>query len=256
MAPSACASTMCSTCAARAPTAAAQVRVCVAQVFWSHAPGVKLSRSWATPCTHRLHGLHRAWCPAMMLVVGASEIESEDRSPVSLRSALELLSAAHSVMPAVGGGACRCTPRPTCAPRSTCRRSCHLLSRVKRASTRINERHRHGWLVAPGTGGSQALARAQVDERYGRRADEEPITVDGEWLPAQSTTARATLAQWVSARRCPTRRSSGHPPSNGQLRAPRTCAPQQSLADVRRHRHLSTHRRRLTHDCTHNRRSG
>ena len=38
---------------------------------------------------------------ADIVVVGASEIESEDRSPVSLRSTVELLAAAHSVMPAL-----------------------------------------------------------------------------------------------------------------------------------------------------------
>ena len=36
-----------------------------------------------------------------LLLIGATELESEDRSPVSLRTTLELLAAAHSAMPAL-----------------------------------------------------------------------------------------------------------------------------------------------------------
>ena len=51
-----------------------------------------------------LHPRHRVYIvprSARDVLVGASEIESEDRSPVSLRSAVELMAAAHSVMPAL-----------------------------------------------------------------------------------------------------------------------------------------------------------
>ena len=49
-----------------------------------------------------LHPRHRVYLVPRagdIVVVGASEIESEDRSPVSLRSTVELLAAAHSVVP-------------------------------------------------------------------------------------------------------------------------------------------------------------
>ncbi|MDM4767880.1 FAD-dependent oxidoreductase [Pelomonas sp. SE-A7] len=45
---------------------------------------------------HRLYLVPRS---ESTLILGASEIESEDLSPVSLRSAVELMAAAHSVMP-------------------------------------------------------------------------------------------------------------------------------------------------------------
>lgn len=51
-----------------------------------------------------LHPRHRLYLVPRsehVLVLGASEIESEDLSPVSLRSAVELMAAAHSLMPAL-----------------------------------------------------------------------------------------------------------------------------------------------------------
>jgi glycine oxidase len=80
-----------------------------------------------------------------MLVVGASEIESEDRSPVSLRSTLELLSAAHSVIPELAEARVvhsEVNLRPTLPD------NLPQLSREK-GITRINGLYRHGWLVAP-----------------------------------------------------------------------------------------------------------
>ncbi|MDP2742174.1 MAG: FAD-dependent oxidoreductase, partial [Hydrogenophaga sp.] len=65
------------------------------EVIWLHAPGVKLQRP-----VRLLHPRHRVYIvprPGDLFVVGASEIESEDRSPVSLRSAVEQMAAAHSV---------------------------------------------------------------------------------------------------------------------------------------------------------------
>jgi glycine oxidase len=80
-----------------------------------------------------------------IVVVGASEIESEDRSPVSVRSALNLLSAAHSVLPELAEG-----------------RIVHMESNLRPALpdnlplhesrpglTRLNGLFRHGWLIAP-----------------------------------------------------------------------------------------------------------
>jgi glycine oxidase len=80
-----------------------------------------------------------------LVVVGASEIESEDRSPVSLRSTVELLAAAHSVLPELAEA-----------------RIVHSESNLRPALpdnlprlasepglTRINGLFRHGWLIAP-----------------------------------------------------------------------------------------------------------
>ncbi len=113
------------------------------EVFWLHAPGVELHRP-----VRLMHPRHRVYVvprPGDMIVVGASEIESEDRSPVSLRSTVELLAAAHSVLPEL-----------------TEARVVHMESNLRPALadnmpaitlvdglTRINGLFRHGWLIAP-----------------------------------------------------------------------------------------------------------
>ena len=67
------------------------------EIVWLHAPGVALRRP-----VRLLHPRHRVYLVPRagdIVVVGASEIESEDRSPVSVRTTVELLAAAHSVLP-------------------------------------------------------------------------------------------------------------------------------------------------------------
>lgn len=113
------------------------------EVFWLHAPRLQLSHP-----LRLLHPRHRVYMlprPGDIVVVGASEVESEDRSPVSLRSTLELLSAAHSVLPELAEA-----------------RIVHSESNLRPALpdnlpqlhtapglTRLNGLFRHGWLVAP-----------------------------------------------------------------------------------------------------------
>jgi glycine oxidase len=113
------------------------------EVFWLHAPGVSLRRP--VRLLHPRHSIYMVPRPGDVIVVGASEIESEDRSPVSLRSTIELLSAAHSVMPALAEA-----------------RVVHLETNLRPAlpdnlpairhsagTTEINGLFRHGWLIAP-----------------------------------------------------------------------------------------------------------
>lgn len=113
------------------------------EIFWVHAPGVVLRRP-----LRLLHPRSRVYLVPRVgdiVVVGASEIESEDRSPVSVRSALNLLSAAHSVIPELAEG-----------------RIVHMESNLRPAMpdnlplhesrpglTRLNGLFRHGWLIAP-----------------------------------------------------------------------------------------------------------
>nr|WP_295783631.1 FAD-dependent oxidoreductase [Rhodoferax sp.] len=113
------------------------------EVFWLHAPGVQLSR--AVRLMHPRHTVYIVPRPDDMLVVGASEIESEDRSPVSLRSTLELLSAAHSVIPELAEA--RVVHSETNL-RPALPDNLPLLTREP-GITRINGLYRHGWLVAP-----------------------------------------------------------------------------------------------------------
>lgn len=132
------------------------------EVVWLHAPGVELSRP-----IRLLHPRHRVYVvprPGDLFVVGASEIESEDRSPVSLRSGVELMAAAHSVLPGLAEA-----------------RIVHLETNLRPALPdnepridvepgllRINGLFRHGWLLAPALL-VQGLARCEL--AHGLRAD-------------------------------------------------------------------------------------
>jgi glycine oxidase len=113
------------------------------EIFWLHAPGVALRRP-----LRLLHPRLRVYLvprPNDLVVVGASEIESEDRSPVSLRSTVELLVAAHSVLPELAEA--RVVHSETNL-RPALPDNLPLLSRVP-GLTRINGLFRHGWLLAP-----------------------------------------------------------------------------------------------------------
>jgi glycine oxidase len=113
------------------------------EVVWLHAPQHGLTRP-----VRLLHPRHRVYLvprSADLLVVGASEIESEDRSPVSLRSVVELLSAAHSVMPALAEARVLrldTNLRPALPDNEP-------LTEVLPGLLRINGLFRHGWLLAP-----------------------------------------------------------------------------------------------------------
>jgi glycine oxidase len=79
------------------------------------------------------------------IIIGATEIESEDRSPVSLRSTLELLSAAHSILPELAEARIihsETNLRPA-LPDNLPRLDTNM------GITRINGLFRHGWLIAP-----------------------------------------------------------------------------------------------------------
>jgi len=65
------------------------------EVIRVHAPEVKLARP--TRLVHPRYPLYIAPKPGDVYVIGATEIESDDMSPASVRSTLELLSAAYAV---------------------------------------------------------------------------------------------------------------------------------------------------------------
>ena len=113
------------------------------EIVWLHAPGIELRRP--------LRLLHPRWRvylvprPDDIVVVGASEIESEDRSPISVRTLLGLLSAAHSVLPELAEARVMHTEtnlRPALPDNLP-----HVEHRP--GLTRINGLFRHGWLIAP-----------------------------------------------------------------------------------------------------------
>lgn len=113
------------------------------EIFRLHAPGLRLQRP-----LRLLHPRHRVYIvprAADTVVVGASEIESEDRAAPSLRSTVELLAAAHSVLPELAEARVvhsEANLRPALPDNLPhCERSPGL--------TRINGLFRHGWLLAP-----------------------------------------------------------------------------------------------------------
>lgn len=95
-----------------------------------------------------LHPRHRVYVvprSADTVLLGASEVESEDRSPMSLRSAVELMSAAHSVMPALAEARIEhldVNLRPALPDNEP-------KLDVRDGLVCINGLFRHGWLLAP-----------------------------------------------------------------------------------------------------------
>lgn len=113
------------------------------EVFWLHAPEVTITRSLRL--LHPRYSVYMVPRPGSLVVVGASEIETEDRSPVSLRTTVELLSAAHSAIPALIEARIVHTEtnlRPALPD------NLPLLEQTS-GMTRINGLFRHGWLIAP-----------------------------------------------------------------------------------------------------------
>ena len=120
-----------------------QLRGVRGEILWLHASGLVLQRP--------LRLLHPRWRvylvprPDDIVVVGASEIESEDRSPISVRTLLGLLSAAHSVLPEIAEARVVHTEtnlRPALPDNLP-----HIEHRP--GLIRINGLFRHGWLIAP-----------------------------------------------------------------------------------------------------------
>ncbi|CAG9176011.1 FAD-dependent oxidoreductase [Cupriavidus pampae] len=115
------------------------------EVVRVHAPDVSLHRP--VRLLHPRYPIYIAPKPNDMYVIGATELESEDESPMSVRSALELLSAAHSLHPAFGEARVlelNVQLRPT--------RPDHLPSiRVEQGArvVRVNGLYRHGWMISP-----------------------------------------------------------------------------------------------------------
>jgi glycine oxidase len=113
------------------------------EVLWLHAPGVPLQRP-----LRLLHPRHRVYIvprPGDIVFIGASEIESEDRGPMSLRSAVELMAAAHSVLPGLAEARIvhmECNLRPALPDNQPC-------TDTQAGLSRVNGLFRHGWLIAP-----------------------------------------------------------------------------------------------------------
>ena len=114
------------------------------EVIRVHAPEVALQRP--TRLVHPRYPLYIAPKPGSVFVIGATEIESDDMSPASVRSTLELLSAAYAVHSGFAEArileiATQC--RPTLPDNLPAIRQSH--PRV----LQINGLYRHGFMIAP-----------------------------------------------------------------------------------------------------------
>jgi len=98
------------------------------------------------------------------VIVGATEIDSEDSSPVSVRSAIELLSAAHSIVPQLAEA--RIVRLETHLRPATPDQCPHL--HCEPGVLRINGLYRHGFLLAPALV-EEALERSGLMQGARRR---------------------------------------------------------------------------------------
>jgi glycine oxidase len=114
------------------------------EIITLEAKEVRLSRP--TRLIHPRYPIYIAPKNDGIFLVGATEIESNDTSPMTVRSALELLSAAYSVDPRFGEArildlVSQC--RPTLPDN---------LPAIRRSGARVlqvNGLYRHGYLIAP-----------------------------------------------------------------------------------------------------------
>ncbi|HTR08695.1 MAG TPA: FAD-dependent oxidoreductase [Paraburkholderia sp.] len=126
-----------------------------------HAPGIGLTRP--VRLLHPRYPLYIAPKQNDLYVIGATEIEGEDRSPVSVRSALELLSAAFAVHPAFGEA--RILELNTqCRPTLPDHRPALIWD--GKTTLRVNGLYRHGFMIAPEVADEAArFAQALLDAR-------------------------------------------------------------------------------------------
>ncbi|MCK9684667.1 FAD-dependent oxidoreductase [Scleromatobacter humisilvae] len=113
------------------------------ELLWLHAPGLDLRRP--VRCIHARHRVYLVPRHGDLVIVGATEIDSEDRSPVSVRSTIELLTAAHSIVPQLAEA--RIVRLDTHLRPATLDQRPHL--HCEPGLIRINGLFRHGFLLAP-----------------------------------------------------------------------------------------------------------
>lgn len=114
------------------------------EVMRLHAPDVHLSRP--VRLIHPKYPIYIAPKEHQLFVVGATELESEDRSEVSVRSSLELMSAAYSVHP--GFAEARVLEVNT-QLRPTLSDNLPQIQIAPANVIKINGLYRHGFLISP-----------------------------------------------------------------------------------------------------------
>jgi glycine oxidase len=113
------------------------------EVLRVHCPAVKLSRP--VRLMHPRYQLYLVPKPDQHFVIGATQIESEDTSPVSVQSMLELCSAMYSINPAFAEA--RIVEQNTNLRPALADNKPQIL--VNQQQVSINGLFRHGFLIAP-----------------------------------------------------------------------------------------------------------
>ena len=113
------------------------------ELFQLFAPNVNISRP--IRLIHPRYQLYIAPKGKGFYVVGATEIESEDMSPMTVRSAMELLSAAYSVHPGFGDATIR-QHVSQCRPAFSNNQPKII---VNHRLIQVNGLYRHGFLISP-----------------------------------------------------------------------------------------------------------
>lgn len=120
-----------------------EIRAVRGELIWLHAPEVTIHRP--IRLLHPRYSIYLVPRENHHYLIGASEIESHDMSPISVRTTLELLTAAYSIHPALAEAriidtATQCRPTLT-----------DHLPKIKYADgfIAINGLYRHGYLIAP-----------------------------------------------------------------------------------------------------------
>ncbi|ROS01619.1 glycine oxidase [Sinobacterium caligoides] len=129
------------------------------EIIWVRAPGVKIDR-----LVRLMHPRYRIYIVPRrddLYLIGATQIESEDRSEISVRSSLELLSAAYSVHPGFAEARVIKTDvnlRPALPDNQP-----KIFSAGK--VLRVNGLFRHGYMMAPAIC-DELVARIEQGEGY------------------------------------------------------------------------------------------
>lgn len=144
-----------------------------------HAPGIALTRP--IRMLHPRYPIYIAPKEHNLFVIGATEIEGEDLSPMSVRSALELLSAAFAVHP--GFGEARILELNTqCRPTLPDHRPSIVWDGA--ATLAVNGLYRHGYMIAPEVAGTAAaLAAALLTRRIADARDFAQWRSEARWAP-------------------------------------------------------------------------
>lgn len=135
-----------------------QLRGIRGEVARVHAPEVTLNRP--VRLLHPRYPLYIAPKQNHVFVIGATQIESEDAGPVSVRSGLELFSALYAVHPAFGEARVLETAsglRPTLSHENPAIRYCPAQRLVA-----VNGLFRHGFMIAPAVVGAAQRLLQQV----------------------------------------------------------------------------------------------